>query len=296
MYVVIGASGYMGAYMIKNILEKTDEEILAVCRSPRADAGNRRVRWAACDISDEQSVLKLNRQFLKPSPINKVIYLAAFHHPDQVEQAPRVAWNINVTALSRFVNCADNVVSFFYPSTDSVYGEGADGRRFVESDPLHPVNRYGRDKAAAEGIVTFYQHHVVRYPFLIAPSLTKKKHFYDTIADSLLNGKTIEMFYDSYRSSLDFNTAAELTIELAERTANGEPIPSVINVCGDESLSKYDVGLRIADLLGCSRDLVVPISINASSGIFKAHRAASTLMDNSLLKRILGLAEVKLTL
>lgn len=296
MYVVIGASGYMGAYMIKNILEKTDEEILAVCRSPHVGTGSRRVRWTACDISDEQSVLRLNRQFLSPSPSNKVIYLAAYHHPDQVERAPRLAWDINVTSLSRFMNCADNVTSFFYPSTDSVYGESVDGRRFVESDPLHPVNQYGRNKAAAEGIVTFYQHHVVRYPFLIAPSLTEKKHFYDTIADSLLSGTAVEMFCDSYRSSLDFNTAAGLTIELAERTANGASTPGILNVCGDESLSKYDVGLRIADLLGCPRELIVPISIRTSSGIFEARRAASTLMDNSLLKQVLGLAEIKLTL
>lgn len=296
MYVVIGASGYMGAYIMKNILEKTDEEILAVCRSPRLDNNNQRVHWVACDIADEQSVLQLNRQFLAPSPSNKIIYLAAYHHPDKVERAPRLAWDINVTALSRFINCMDNITSFFYPSTDSVYGESVDGRRFMESDPLHPVNRYGRNKAAAEGIVVFYQHHVVRFPFLIAPSLTEKKHFYDVIADSLLKGKAVEMFCDSYRSSLDFNTAARLTVELSERAANGISIPNIINVCGDDSLSKYDIGLKIADLLGCSKELIIPISIKAPSDIFEAQRAASTLMDNSLLKQILGLAEIKLAL
>lgn len=101
------------------------------------------------------------------------------------------------------------------------------------------------------------------------------------------------MFSDSLRSALDFDCAARLMIQLAEKK---QSVAQVINVCGDEALSKYDIGLRIADKLGVSRSLVKPISIENAEGIFEAKRAASTLMDNSLLKETLGLTEVRLRL
>ena len=84
-----------------------------------------------------------------------------------------------------------------------------------------------------------------------------------------------------------------MTVRLMELP---EAAPAIVNVCGDEDLSKYDIGLRIADKLGVTRKLVKPISIVGSGGIFQAKRAASTLMDNRLLKETLGLTEVRLAL
>lgn len=294
MYIVVGAKGYLGSYVVKSILEETNEDVLAIARNIEGQPTGGRVRWLSCDITKYEDVLALNEQYLRPRAANKIVYLAAYHHPDEVEENPRLAWDTNVTALSRFLNTAENVVRFFYPSTDSVYGDSIGGHRFVETDPLSPVNRYGRQKCAAEALVTTFGYNVVRFPFLIAPSLAPgKKHFYDTIVSTLEAGEPIEMFADSYRSALDFGQAAKLLVRLMELP---DAAPAVVNVCGDEDLSKYDIGLRIADKLGVSRDLVKPISISGGSGIFQAQRAASTLMDNALLKKTLGLTEVKLAL
>lgn len=57
MYTIIGASGYLGTYLIKNVLEKTGENVLAVARHPLTAAEDRaRVKWTACDIADPDSV------------------------------------------------------------------------------------------------------------------------------------------------------------------------------------------------------------------------------------------------
>ena len=225
----------------------------------------------------------------------KVVFLAAYHHPDLVSQNPRLAWNINVTSLSYCMNRFENVKCLFYPSTDSVYGESENGYHFVESDKTNPVNIYGRQKVVAEDIVTGYGYNVVRYPFLIGKSLlANKMHFYDVIEHSLLNGKPIEMFSDSYRSSLHFSTAADLLIDLMERSLP-ERVPPVVNICGDEDLSKYDVGLMIADRLHADRRLVVPVAMESTKNIFESRRAQSTLMDNSLIKRLLDIRSIRLT-
>ena len=43
MYVVIGANGYIGSYIVKNILEYTKEDVLAIGRHIVKQSGNQRV-------------------------------------------------------------------------------------------------------------------------------------------------------------------------------------------------------------------------------------------------------------
>lgn len=89
MYVIVGANGYLGAYMIKNILSMTDEEILAVShRKASFGMDDPRVRWTACDITNAEQVCALNERYLRPSASNKVVYFAAYHNPDLVEKNP----------------------------------------------------------------------------------------------------------------------------------------------------------------------------------------------------------------
>lgn len=293
MYVIVGASGFLGSYFIKNILEHTDEEILAVARMTKEDA-DRRIHWVSCDISNPDEVTILNRAFLSKISGKKIVYLAAYHNPDMVEKHPQFAWDVNVTSLSRFLNMVEDVKCFYYPSSDSVYGESANGYAFRENDALNPMNRYGMQKCVAEKLVTGYGYNVVRYPFLIGPSLLpQKEHFYDKIIRSITNGYPMQMFEDSYRSAISFDTAAHLVISLIENCA--QEVPRILNVCGDEALSKYDIGVMIAQKFGISSELIQPVSILEDQNIFEAKRAVSTLMDNRMVKKILGLAEIKLS-
>lgn len=292
MYLVVGANGFLGSYMLKNILDLTDERIIAVARNIDEVTRDLRIEWVSCDIADWKNVDCLLEKVNGYKDIN-VIFLAAYHNPDLVEKDPRKAWNINITSLSYFINKLENVRCFFYPSTDSVYGDSIDSYHYKEEDALNPVNTYGRQKVTAESVVTGYGYNVVRYPFLIAPSLSPvKKHFYDVIAENITNGKSMEMFKDSFRSSMSFDTAAALLIRVME---NYTPdTPKILNICGDDALSKYEVGLMIAKKLGVSDELIVPVSSDETGGIFEASRAKSTLMDNTKLKELLGLKEIKL--
>lgn len=294
MYLVVGANGFLGSYMLKNILESTGDKVVAIARSSEKVTESPRIKWVSCDISHMEEVDEICNMVSEEDNL-KVIFLAAYHNPDLVEKNPRLAWNVNITSLSYFMNKLQNVKCLFYPSTDSVYGNSVNSYHYKEEDALNPVNTYGKQKAAAESIVMWYGYNVVRYPFLIAPSLSPcKKHFYDKVVEALTNGKTIEMFTDSYRSSMSFDTAAALLIRLMENY--NEDIPKALNICGDDDLSKYDIGLMLADKLHVSRDLVIPIRTDQSQGIFEAKRAKSTLMDNSKLKKILGIEQIKLYL
>lgn len=284
MYVIIGASGFLGSYIIKAVREKTNETVLATGRAKNEHQTDDRVTWITCDVNDARSVDNLLNEIRRETSV-KIVYLAAYHNPELVEINKTLAWDINVTAFSAFLNKIQFAEKLYYVSTDSVYGNSLDEYRFKETDSLNPVNFYGHCKCAAEALAVHQGRNVVRFPFLISPSITYKKHFYDVITDSLRRGEPFEMFADSYRSSLGFNRAAELLIDLMEIDDSHQ----IVNICGDRALSKYDVGIMIAQREHLDPALIRPVFAADSESWNKAPRAASTLMDNSLAKEILGL-------
>lgn len=292
MYLIVGANGFVGSYAIRNILETTDEKILATDMNLEGTKNTQRVTWKRCDITVHEDLVQLNEICMKQEPL-KVIYLAAYHKPDLVLAHPHLAWNINITALSDFLNTVENVQCLFYSSTEMVYRPGDLNTYFKEDAEKEPVNAYGKHKVVAESLVVGYGYNVVRFPFMIGPSIMEgKKHFYDVIAETIQNGDSIEMFEDAYKTALDFNTAVETLIALTENYA--PKMPKVLNIAGDDVLSKYDIGLMIADKYNAPHDLIVPVSVKEDTKIFTEKRADCTLMDNSAVKKVLGLKELKL--
>ena len=51
MYLIVGAKGFLGSYLIKNILEKTDDKIIATDIHIDKQEDTKRVRWIEADIT-----------------------------------------------------------------------------------------------------------------------------------------------------------------------------------------------------------------------------------------------------
>lgn len=289
MYVVIGANGYLGRYCIKNILKHSQDHIVATyAHGDKPAFSHPKVEWMKVDVCDNDALDRLNRYMDAQS---KCIYLAAYHHPDKVEENPALAWNINIVALAEAVNRLNKLSCLYYVSTDTVYGEGSNKRRFLESDACQPVNLYGKHKVLAEQIVLTAGMNVVRFPFIFGPSLVEgKPHFFDHIKANLESGNTVEMFSDSYRSTLSFDQCAFYLISLIEKF--GSCSEKIINIAGDDIMSKYDAAIALADAHQLDKSLIKPISVHQSNGIFKAKRATSSVLDNQKLKKLLNLNEI----
>ncbi len=290
MYLIIGASGFLGRYCLKNVLENTNEKIIATYSQKCPEFTNPRVEWVSLDVCDTVALKDLAARV---DNTTKIIYLAAFHHPDKVEEFPELAWNINIVALANAVNLFHKAKCFYYSSTDTVYGEGSKNRKFVENDALNPVNLYGVHKALAEKICLAKGFNVVRFPFIFGTSLVENRpHFFDKIKADLEQGKTVEMFSDSYRSTLSFNQCAYYLVSLIEKF--GACPEKIVNIAGDDVMSKYDAAIALADKYDLDKNLIKPISVNSLNGIFKAKRAASSVLDNGKLKSLLNINEIHL--
>ena len=290
MYLVIGGSGFLGRYIIKNILEMTGDDIVATYSSTNPTRDNARVHWSKLDVCDRNQIIELKKHIKLPV---KIIYCAAYHHPDKVEENPLLAWDSNIVALANFINIFDDAQCFYYSSTDTVYGEGSTATRFLELDSLKPVNLYGQHKVLAEQITLTKGFNVVRFPFIFGTSLVEgKKHFFDLIKSDLESNKIVDMFNDSFRSTLDFNQCAKLLIMLIEKY--GSASDKIINISGDDILSKYEVALLMAEKYNLNASLINPVSILSTVGVFKAKRASTAILDNTKLKALLNLPIIKL--
>lgn len=285
MYLLIGAGGFLGSYVIKHIIEDTSDGVIAATGSGQVYlSDNDRVIPVKCDVcnaEDRRCLAEISGSYSEL----KVIYLCAQHNIDIVASQPDAAYAVNITALKNLVLNLNNVKCLFFASSDTVYGEGGNVY-FKEADRLNPVSVYGHHKALGEQIVLSCGYNVLRLPFMFSRSLSPyKKHFCDELIRRFLSGECADMYTDSIRSALSFDKVAEIFVSLCEGFDSG--LPEVLNVAGDEALSKYDIGLRLAKSLGADERLAVPVK---SAGTWQpgAQRAVSTLMDNSLLKKCLN--------
>ncbi len=285
--MVVGC-GFLGSCIVKNLSELTDgEHIIATVRNKKNAPHIEGVEFVECDVNNIDDLESLKSEC--GTETVDAVYLSAVHNIDYVFQNPAEAAETNICALRNFFDIFNNIGHIIYTSTDCVYGDKPYLHFFKENDDLCPVNEYGKQKMLAEKTVLEYGGKIVRLPLMLGPTHSPKKGFFDNCKEKLLNGIEIEMLEGYLRSALTFKDAAEYIVRLL--TMNDD-IPPIVNVCSDEVLSKYDIGCRLADYINCPRSLVKAIPKTEGAKFYKETRAESALMDNSLLKSILGIDKI----
>ncbi len=291
MYIVIGANGFLGSYVLKTLVSNTDGRTIATYHGKKESLFSDRVEWVKLDVTNNDDINNLADLAGDISDCN-IFYFSACHNLDLVKREPEFARSINITALENFLDTFKDAKNLYFSSTDCVYGENTEETPFFkETDATSPVSEYGRQKLEAENLVTGYGFNVVRLPFMIGPSiLQNKKHFYDNIVEKTVQGEDFTLADGLWRSALDYASVADILFKLT----NKDNVPRILNLCGDDSLSKYDVGVMIAKKHNLPLEHIVKTPEAEIMKLFYETRTSSTAMDNSLLKSVLGIDEIKI--
>lgn len=287
MYCLAGADGFFGSYILKE-LNRHGEKVLALDHRASCCERNALTEHMPFELTDENCLCSLKNRLETAGESVTVIYLIASHNPDFVRKDPEKAAEVNSVSYRRFLETAAScgVKRLYFASSDTVYGEDRFGRPFSEEDKRQPVNVYGRHKQAAEDLTAGYGFTVCRFPYMFAPSLCGKKHFFDLVTEDLKIGKPVEMFSDYVRSSLSYPKAAELLYRLTQT----ESVHRVFNICADEPTSKYDIGMLAAERIQADTSLVRAVPM-ACSSVFTEKRASVLTMSNRRLKETLSTDE-----
>ena len=148
-------------------------------------------------------------------------------------------YDSNISGLNRLLEFTKtlNLKSFIQASTSSVYGKLAIGG---ESQDLNPTSPYGVSKLAAEKLLLAYNEwfgtpvKILRYFSIYGPN-QRPDMAYAKVVKALYNELEFTVFGDGEqrRSNTYIDDIISATI-LAEELA---PPRSIINVCGDETVS-----------------------------------------------------------
>jgi dTDP-4-dehydrorhamnose reductase len=178
-------------------------------------------RSTGVDVRDEEAV----RRAL--DGIDAVIHTA------YVQDGPDV-WSTNV-AGSLAVARAARGLRLIHISTDVVFG-GTKGEPYVEADPIDPVTRYGRSKAAAEAeVAREHPGALIVRTSLIYGGAEPSKH-------ELAALDPAKTFYtDEIRSPVQVGELAERLLELLETDLGGP-----LHLGGADAVSRQEFAQLIA--------------------------------------------------
>lgn len=155
-----GAGGFVGSHFVAELGAR--HEVHAVARRPGPQLEG--VRWLQADLARP-----LDLELLPPR-VDSVVHLAQSRHYREFPEGAADVFAINTAATVALLEYARHAGagSFVFTSSGGVYGFSYE--RFVEEDPVDPLNFYFGSKYSAELLIGNYGslfHTVVLRPFFV---------------------------------------------------------------------------------------------------------------------------------
>lgn len=210
-----------------------------------------------------------------------VIHTAALTNVDTCEVHPDIARHVNVDLAANVAKiCADEGVQLVHISTDHLYA--GDVSFLDEKEPVRPLNVYGRTKAEAElKVLEFHPASLVIRTNFYGWGTLYRKSFSDFIVESLRGGKQIELYQDVFYTPILIEDLVRSIHQLLDKNSHG-----IINLVGDDRLSKYDFGVKLANCFGLDSDLIVPGCLSRKPQQVK--RPYDMSLSNAKARQLLG--------
>lgn len=230
------------------VLKERGEEVWGTYGS-RPQAG-----LEALDVGDAQRVFEV-LQRVRP---HRVWLPAALPDVDRCEREPQLSYRVNVVGprnVGQAAQALDAQVIFF--STDYVF-DGTKGP-YRESDPVRPLQVYGRHKVQAEEyLLAQVPKTLIVRPAWIYSHDPHPRNFVWRIAQQLKAGEVLKSAVDQVNTPTPAKELALRAVQAAEMGMTG-----VLHLVGPERLSRYDLTRRIADLLGYPQAAIQPVTTSS---------------------------------
>lgn len=242
--LITGATGQLGPYVVQHLVAEGVTPTLWARRQHDPIVG---VPVQSIDLTNKQTVESAFRDAMP----DVVMHCAAISSMQDCFENPQLAETINVTATGVLADlCCEHGVRLVYCSTDLVF-DGEQGN-YIETDVAQPLSVYGRTKLAGEAPASRTANHIIlRFPMLFGPTLLGHPRFTDNMIRTLRSGEKVTLFDDEYRTAVAVDIAAEGMILAARDDACG-----LFHLGGMDRLSRYDMGVIVADRLGLDASLI----------------------------------------
>ena len=182
-----------------------------------------------------------------------VIHTAGFTNVDKCEDEPSLAQHINVELAANVAQASAKLgLQLVHISTDHLFS--GELPLADETKQVAPINVYGRTKAEAEfRVMEAHPQAIVMRTNFYGWGPTYRRSFSDVIIEALRSGKKLTLFKDVFYTPILIEIAARAVHDLINLKASG-----IFNVVGDERISKYEFGLKIAEKFNLDSGLITP--------------------------------------
>lgn len=204
---------------------------------------------ASCRL-DLSNLARLELQVRQLAP-DLIVNAAGLTDVDRCEANPQLATLVNSELAGNVATVAERIgAGLIHISTDHLFSGDQEWR--TEADLTSPLNEYARSKLLGETLVreACSRALVVRTNFF-GWGHAGRRSFSDWIVYSLRAGKTIPLFDDVYFTPILADILAQAAHDLAALGASG-----IFNITGDQRVSKYEFGCRLANRFGLPGELI----------------------------------------
>lgn len=257
----------LGQYLVGEAVSRGHETV-STYHGGNACPGAKAV---SLDMTDRNAV----EDFMAKEAPDQVLLPAAMTDVDECERKPQLAFSINVEGtMNVAVACKNIGASLLYVSTDYVFN-GLKGSKYYEFETPDPLSIYSRTKLEGERLVidSSKRNAVCRVAVLYGWNrLSAKDNFGSWIIRSVRAGKEIRLFEDQFVTATYAPHCAKVLMEVSERGLRG-----VYHTSGPDCLSRYQMGLIIADVFALDRSLLKPSKMAEAK--FLAKRAENSCLD-----------------
>jgi dTDP-4-dehydrorhamnose reductase len=243
--LIIGATGFLGTHAVRSSAGKF--EVIRGERRANGEPGT-----VHLDISDVASV---DRAFADVRP-DCVLLLAAMSDIDWCEAWPERAFAANARGAENVANaCAQSNARLLFTSSAAVF----DGKKhgYSEQDRTSPLSVYGKTKAWAENAVKTLLPASIILRFGLVLGFAHKSGtnaMLDNIFQKWKAGETVHFPIREMRNPIDAQSLSAIMIGML---SNSE-LSGVYHVGSSDSISRYELGKRLAARAGVSPSLVRP--------------------------------------
>lgn len=269
--LITGVSGYLGPYLCRELNRRGGLEVTGIYSSHKPDISG--IDLVKCDLSKPNG---LRSVFEKADP--DIVYHLASVTPTRItteEESYIEYFNKDVTSQIAQL-CRSNNALMLYTSTDLVYSDGTDIDE--DSSPLEPLTIYAKTKLMGEEEVksNAERYIILRTALVYGFTLSAYTSFFDVAYKTLKSGEVVNAFGDQYRNPIYTEDAARILAEIPGKYRQNE----ILNFCGSEYLSRYDMCLMMTEEFGFNKDLIKRASCSEFTGYPMVKRLG--LKDNKL--------------
>jgi dTDP-glucose 4,6-dehydratase len=271
--LLTGASGFVGAHVLRHILKNTDWHVVCLTTFKHKGLQDRikfaisgidddfnRVDIMLCDLSSPISPITAQ----KFGKIDYVINVASESHVDRSISSPTPFILNNVSLICHMLDWARyaDIEKFIHISTDEIYGP-YQNRHAVEWDPHLPSNPYSASKAAQEDIAYAYWR-TFDIPIAITNTMNmigetqSSEKYTPLLIKQILNNETVKIhtFGNGEIGSrfwLYARNKADAILHILNKDfamSNDTNKLDRWNIAGDKEYNNLDWAQKVADILG----------------------------------------------